>query len=166
VLDGCPSFYQLTPTNFLHFNTVIHCLSFPKQYCRLLLIILLFKFCSLCPSQGPVTMSSVTHLEKKITQFTQALKRGRIHGSFAVSRHTAEIMRLVVATIKWPNARSLLEAVKAYGRRLIEAKPLELAIGNTVRRVLFIIREEYTNSQVRVHLCKEKSQLIPNLAGN
>ena len=92
----------------------------------------------------------IVHLERKMTRVIQALKRGKISGSYAVSCTTAEIMRLVVVTTQWANARKLIANIKYYGQRLIEARPLELAIGNTVRRILYLIREEYTNSQVSV----------------
>lgn len=86
---------------------------------------------------------------RRVNQLVLALKRGqKLTGSFAVSRATAEVMRLLVASTRWSNAKVLIESVKTVGRKLIAAKPLELGIVNTVRRVLHIIREEYATSQL------------------
>jgi translation initiation factor eIF-2B subunit beta len=86
---------------------------------------------------------------RRVNQLVLLLKRGdRLKGSLAVSRATAEVLRQIVASTRWSNAKVLIESVKTVGRKLIAAKPLELAIVNTVRRVLHIIREEYANTQL------------------
>lgn len=50
-----------------------------------------------------------------------------------------------MGTCRWANAAELMAIVKRVGKALIEAQPLELVIGNIVRRILFIIREEHAN---------------------
>ena len=57
-------------------------------------------------------------------------------------KRTAEIMRLMVTNQKHTDAAALIDEVRAVGHKLQQAKPSELAIGNIVRRVLHIIREE------------------------
>ena len=56
-----------------------------------------------------------------------------------------ELLRNTVGSCKWATAAQLMEIVRAVGRELIAAKPSELAVGNMVRRVLFVIREEYSS---------------------
>lgn len=55
---------------------------------------------------------------------------------------TAHILLQVVAKSKWQDVDSLLNNVSRVGRRLVEARPNELVIGNIVRRVLGLIRDE------------------------
>lgn len=55
---------------------------------------------------------------------------------------TAHILLQVVARSRWQDVDGLIENVSAIGRRLLEAQPKELAIGNIVRRVLALIRDE------------------------
>jgi len=43
-------------------------------------------------------------------------------------------------------SRELMEIVREEGKKLMSAQPSESAIGNMVRRVLKIIREEYARS--------------------
>jgi translation initiation factor eIF-2B subunit beta len=38
----------------------------------------------------------------------------------------------------------MMKSVRALGRELMAASPAELVIGNIIRRVLYIIREEYS----------------------
>jgi len=49
---------------------------------------------------------------------------------------------------------------RAAGRELISVAPTELTIGNVVRRVLFMIREEYSNKVRQVNTWSWKPVLI------
>ncbi len=70
------------------------------------------------------------------------LKRRQIKGSEPCAIATAHILLQVVARSKWNNVETLIANVCRVGRRLVEAQPNELAIGNIVRRVLGLIRDE------------------------
>ncbi|EGG25404.1 translation initiation factor eIF-2B beta subunit [Cavenderia fasciculata] len=88
-------------------------------------------------------MEQPSHFLNQLETFILRLKRKRITGSFSVSLSTAEILRQYISTTKWSNAKHLIDNIKQMGKRLIETQPLEFCIGNIIRRVLFIIREEY-----------------------
>ncbi|XP_058107019.1 uncharacterized protein LOC131250749 isoform X1 [Magnolia sinica] len=80
-----------------------------------------------------------------VNEFVAKLKKRKIEGSHATARHTAVLLRSVISQQRVPHtnqASALIEAVKAVGEQLIAANPVELAVGNIVRRVLHIIREE------------------------
>lgn len=53
-----------------------------------------------------------------------------------------DILRTVVSAGKWGTAGNLFNLIKEIGKRCEEAQPIELCIGNTVRRVLSALREE------------------------
>ena len=55
---------------------------------------------------------------------------------------TAYLLRRVVETYKITDVSGLIERVQHVGQRLLAAQPREMAIGNIVRRVLGVIREE------------------------
>jgi len=84
-----------------------------------------------------------TNFESRATNFTTALKRRQVEGSFIVAKETAEIMRLLISKQKFHNLNELLISIKEAGKRLVKAAPLELTIGNTVRRIMYIAREEF-----------------------
>ncbi|XP_043714281.1 translation initiation factor eIF-2B subunit beta [Telopea speciosissima] len=80
-----------------------------------------------------------------VNDFVIKLKRRKVEGSQATAKQTAELLRSVISQQRVPHtnqAGALIEAVKAVGEQLIAANPVELAVGNIVRRVLHIIREE------------------------
>ncbi|KAI0495698.1 hypothetical protein KFK09_022001 [Dendrobium nobile] len=80
-----------------------------------------------------------------VNDFVLKLKRRKIEGSQASAKQTAELLRSVVSQQRLPyinQATVLLDAVRAVGEQLIAANPVELAVGNIVRRILHIIREE------------------------
>ena len=51
-------------------------------------------------------------------------------------------MRQVVKNFRVTDVSRLIERVQQVGQRLVLAQPKELAVGNIVRRVLGVIREE------------------------
>lgn len=73
-----------------------------------------------------------------------------MEGSHAVARQTAELLRSVVSQHRMGSsanqAAALADAVRAVGEQIIAANPIELAVGNIVRRVLHIIKEEDMSS--------------------
>ncbi|XAR54454.1 hypothetical protein NMG60_11029588 [Bertholletia excelsa] len=80
-----------------------------------------------------------------VNDFVVKLRKRKIEGSKATAKQTAELLRSVISSQRIPHtnqAGALIDAVKAVGEKLIAANPVELAVGNIVRRVLHIIREE------------------------
>ncbi|KAK1439464.1 hypothetical protein QVD17_05282 [Tagetes erecta] len=80
-----------------------------------------------------------------VNDFLNKLKKRKIEGSKATAKLTAELLRSVISQQRLPNvnqAGALIHAIKAIGEQLTAANPVEVAVGNVVRRVLHIIREE------------------------
>ncbi|CAK7327295.1 unnamed protein product [Dovyalis caffra] len=80
-----------------------------------------------------------------VNELVTKLKKRKVEGSQATALLTAELLRSVISQMKVPQtsqAATLIEAIKSVGEQLIAANPVELAVGNIVRRVLHIIREE------------------------
>jgi len=77
-----------------------------------------------------------------VDEFVQQLRRRQIQGSTATAKRTAEILRLLVTKSRRPTPEGMLNDVCFVGMRMQAAKPLELAVGNIVRRVLHLVREE------------------------
>lgn len=74
--------------------------------------------------------------------FYRLLKRRQIKGSEACAIATAHILLQVVARDKWTNIDQLIIRIRSVGSQLVTAQPRELVIGNIVRRVLGLIRDE------------------------
>ncbi|KAI1303270.1 initiation factor 2 subunit family protein [Xylaria venustula] len=70
------------------------------------------------------------------------LRRRQITGAEACATATAHILLQVVARDKWTDVDQLLGRIQLIGRKLAITQPHELAIGNVVRRVLGLIRDE------------------------
>lgn len=80
-----------------------------------------------------------------VNEFLIKLRKRKIEGSQATAKQTAELLRSVISQQRVPytkQAGALIDAVRAVGEQLIAANHVELAVGNIVRRVLHIIREE------------------------
>ena len=65
-------------------------------------------------------------------------------GAQQCTRATLEFIRGLIARYNYNSTEHMMRAVKAAGRELMAAAPAELTIGNLVRRVLFLIREEHS----------------------
>ncbi|KAI1408508.1 nagb/rpia/CoA transferase-like protein [Hypoxylon sp. FL1857] len=70
------------------------------------------------------------------------LKRRQIRGSEACAIATAHVLLQVVARDKWTDVDQLIGRIQLVGRKLVTAQPHELVIGNVVKRVLGLIRDE------------------------
>ncbi|KMZ71901.1 S-methyl-5-thioribose-1-phosphate isomerase [Zostera marina] len=84
-------------------------------------------------------------VQSTVNDLIYKLKRRKIEGSHDTAKHAAVLLRMVISQQRLPQlnqAAALIEAVSKVGEKLIAANPVELAVGNIVRRVLHIIREE------------------------
>ncbi|XP_027165888.1 translation initiation factor eIF-2B subunit beta-like [Coffea eugenioides] len=80
-----------------------------------------------------------------VNELIDKLKKRRVKGSLETPLQTAELLRSVISVQKLPptnKAAALINAVRDVGEKLIAANPVELSVGNVIRRVLHIIREE------------------------
>lgn len=98
------------------------------------------------------------------------LKRRHIHGSYAVAKVTIDLLKNVIAHTQWSCARDIMTRLHLLGRVLTTAQPkgnkrlifsyffksthVELVVGNMIRRVLYVIREDYEQSIRTVCLYK------------
>ncbi|CAK7237552.1 GCD complex subunit gcd7, partial [Sporothrix curviconia] len=70
------------------------------------------------------------------------LKRRQIRGPEPCALVTAHVLVQVVAKSKWRDVDQLLDRVFQTGRKLVDAQPQELVLGNIVRRVQGLIWDE------------------------
>ena len=80
--------------------------------------------------------------ECRLKLAARLLKRRQIRNSRPCAIATANLLRRVVSSTRAPDPNKLIERVQSVGRRLVAAQPRELVVGNIVRRVLGLIREE------------------------
>ncbi|MBN3294903.1 EI2BB factor, partial [Amia calva] len=93
-----------------------------------------------------------TELSERVEAFLSELKRGGSgcgppRGSGETARETAALLRRITAQARWSSAGDLMEIIRKEGRRMTAAQPSETTVGNMVRRVLKIIREEYARGK-------------------
>ncbi|KAI0332610.1 eukaryotic translation initiation factor 2B beta subunit [Cubamyces sp. BRFM 1775] len=74
------------------------------------------------------------------------LRRRQVVGSREAALETALVLRQVVSKARFSNIQQLITVIREVGRRLAEAQPKEHSVGNTVRRVLHNVREEYNSA--------------------
>lgn len=89
-----------------------------------------------------VTPRWLSDMNKVIERLVIMLKRREIHGASIVASQTAELLRTVISKGRFSTVQQLLDMIRSVGKRLIAAHPIELAIGNVVRRVMKIVRHE------------------------
>lgn len=91
---------------------------------------------------GPDALAAYRNGQLTRSLHDSLLKRRQIAGPEPCALATVHILLHVVAKSKWSNVDQLLERVQAVGKKLVHARPQELVIGNIVRRVLGLIRDE------------------------
>lgn len=85
-------------------------------------------------------------VQKLISKFVMALKRNEIRGSSTVALETITLLLKIIERGKFATVKDLLDVVREVGRTLTTERPVELTMGNVVRRVMFIIRHELAAS--------------------
>lgn len=86
-------------------------------------------------------------IEKSIEYLISLFRRRQIRGSKQCALATAWLLRKVVSTTRASEPGKLLLRVQEVGKKLVQATPRELTVGNIVRRVLGAIREEEENRE-------------------
>lgn len=81
-------------------------------------------------------------VDHSIEYLISLLKRRQIRDSRSCAIATAQLMRQVVEQYPLTDAASIIKRVQDVGRKLVLAQPKELAVGNIVRRILGVIRDE------------------------
>ncbi|KAK5660091.1 hypothetical protein OQA88_13560 [Cercophora sp. LCS_1] len=110
-------------------------------------------------------VKSLTHqsLEASIESFIYLLKLRQVKGD-ETAEATAQILRQVVAKSQWRDVDELLSRVQTIGSRLQGAAPHEPVIGNIVRRVLGLIRDEASEDRNADDFGSEAASDIQTLA--
>ncbi|KAG8902859.1 GCD complex subunit gcd7 [Tulasnella sp. 403] len=82
-------------------------------------------------------------IQRHVETLVLRLRRRQIVGSHAAALETVLLLRQIVSAAKFTSLEQLVSLVKTAGRQLVEAQPKEYSVGNTVRKVLRLIREEF-----------------------
>ena len=90
-----------------------------------------------------VSCTDMDSVNESIDSLVACLKRGEVIGSFDIAMKTVLVLRKVVGSLRWSNAKELMDFIRVAGKKLMDAQPSEAAVGNMVRRILKLIREEY-----------------------
>lgn len=81
-------------------------------------------------------------IDTSIDNLISLLKRRQIRNSRSCATATAYLLLRVVSACRTTDAAKLIERVQNVGRRLMAAQPREMVVGNIVRRILGLIRDE------------------------
>ncbi|KAJ6036117.1 hypothetical protein N7540_000396 [Penicillium herquei] len=81
-------------------------------------------------------------IDTSIENLVSLLKRRQIRHSRSCATATAYLLLRVVSACRTSESAKLIERVQSVGRRLMAAQPREMVVGNIVRRVLGLIRDE------------------------
>ncbi|KAF9246425.1 hypothetical protein BU15DRAFT_85189 [Melanogaster broomeanus] len=81
--------------------------------------------------------------QRVVETLAARLRRRQVVGSRETAIETVIVLRQVVSKARFSNIDQLVEVIRSVGRKLVEAQPKEYTVGNTVRKVLHHIREEY-----------------------
>lgn len=105
-------------------------------------------------ASSPAAGSSPTHMSpedeaklyafmaEEVDSLTLRLKRGEVAGSTRTGLLTVDLLLHAVNKGEFRDVAQVLVTLRAIGRRLVRARPIELTVGNVVRQALFTVRQE------------------------
>ncbi|KIP06029.1 hypothetical protein PHLGIDRAFT_107426 [Phlebiopsis gigantea 11061_1 CR5-6] len=91
----------------------------------------------------PAESANAATSHRSVDILVSKLRRRQVVGSREAALETLRVLRQVVSKARFSNIDQLVSLIKSVGRRLVEAQPKEHSVGNTVRKILHHIREEY-----------------------
>jgi len=102
-------------------------------------------FCLLFAHHKSATMApELNNVSQRFVEtLASKLRRRQVVGSRQAALETVLVVRQVVSKARFSSFEQLVEIIRSVGRRLVEAQPKEHSVGNTVRKILHHIREEY-----------------------
>ncbi|KAF8965296.1 hypothetical protein BDZ97DRAFT_1918434 [Flammula alnicola] len=80
---------------------------------------------------------------RSVEVLASKLRRRQVVGSRTAALETLLVLRQVISKARFSNLEQLVAIIRDAGRRLVAAQPKEHSVGNTVRKVLHHIREEF-----------------------
>ncbi|BCR86951.1 translation initiation factor eIF2B subunit beta [Aspergillus chevalieri] len=102
-------------------------------------------------------------IDTSIDNLISLLKRRQIRHSRSCATATAYLLLRVISACRTTDAVKLIERVQNVGRRLVAAQPREMVVGNIVRRVLGLIRDEAEDDrEVDFNLSEAGSESQPH----
>jgi len=95
------------------------------------------------------------------------LRRRKVVGAVPCAKAALEILRTVIGQCKFLDLNHMVTVVRAIGRLLTKEISTELTVGNIIRRVLYLIREEYSNkviysNEIQKNAMNTKSESVIN----
>ncbi len=85
-------------------------------------------------------------LEVEVSSFFEDIKQGKLAGSLPLSMATVKLIKRLVGQGAWGNARDLMELLRRRLGKRCQEDPGKAVVGNLVRRVLKLIREEHATA--------------------
>eukprot|EP00347_Sterkiella_histriomuscorum_P022712 403337443 len=86
----------------------------------------------------------------RVDNLVEKIKRKQITSNHELALKTTEIFRDLVDQSKWADARQLFKNVRQIGKKLITADRMNFTVGNVVKRIYHVIREECKNLKISV----------------
>lgn len=83
------------------------------------------------------------NIQESVLKLIKNIKYGEIKSTYDIVVATVSVLKEIITNSEWNTAKNLMDLIVVNGKYLIDAIPVEASIGNMVRRILQIIREEY-----------------------
>ena len=93
----------------------------------------------------------ILEIRQKVDTFMDKIKQGKLSekGSLAVASSTLSILKVLIEESNWQSVQDLMKLVKNEGKNLVlqcGQTSTTSIVGNIIRRVLKLIREEASSS--------------------
>ncbi|EFN86328.1 translation initiation factor eIF-2B subunit beta [Harpegnathos saltator] len=89
--------------------------------------------------------TNLKNINENVLKLINNIHYGKIKGSYNIVVTTISVFKEMINNAEWSTAKDLMDIIIENGKYLTKECPLEACIGNMVRRILQIIREEYTS---------------------
>ncbi|KFM66930.1 Translation initiation factor eIF-2B subunit beta, partial [Stegodyphus mimosarum] len=86
------------------------------------------------------------NVNESIDHFLNSVKKGQIKYSNEIACETVKLLEKIVTNSEWETAKDLMSIIRNIGKKLSESQTVHTVVNNMVKRVLKIIRDEYSSA--------------------
>lgn len=105
-------------------------------------------------------LGSIQSVQRDFQLLCDKFERRQYYGSQVCARASLEITRTILARYGFHSTEYMLGVVKAVGKVLCQKAPDEFSIGNIIRRILALIREEHQHHLIEMYEKQNESSSL------
>lgn len=85
-------------------------------------------------------------VNENIEHFLYDLKKGNLKNTLEIACETVRLLERMITNCEWTSAKDLMNLIRTNGKKLMDRPTIHIVVSSMVKRVLKVIRDEYSSA--------------------